>query len=218
MFNAMPKRRTNRMKFEATKVPGDTIEQITTLSEIENVNLHVLTNKSDRTEIARLVSEADKRQAADPKFRRELAAWVHSNRSHSNDGLPGYALGISDFQSVFGPLVVRTFDWGAGKAAKDEQLVSGSPLLAALATKNDSQADWISTGRALAKTLLLLTHHDLSASYLNQPIEVPDLRIELKRKLGIEGHPQILLRIGYGPDVKPTPRRPVEEIILKQDG
>ena len=188
------------------------------LSECENVTLHVLTSKSDRAEIASLVSEGDKIQAADPKFRRELAAWVHANRSHSNDGMPGYAFGIGDVQSVFGPFVVRTFDWGKGQAAKDEQLVSGSPLLAALATKNNTQSDWLNTGRALAKILLILTHHGLSASFLNQPIEVVELRPALKLKLGIDDHPQILLRIGYGPEANPTPRRPVEEIILKQDG
>lgn len=214
MFNAIPKRHTNRMKFEKTQVPSDVVQQITMLAECDQVTFQVLT-ESDRKNVARLVTEGDRIQASDPQFRRELAAWVHNNRSHSADGMPGYAQGIGDVQSMIGPLIVRSFDWGKGQAAKDEQLVLGSPLLAVLKTKTDTQTDWLNTGRALAKILLTLTHYELSASFLNQPIEVADLRPALKQHLGGDGDPQIVLRIGYGPGVKPTPRRPVDQIVIK---
>jgi hypothetical protein len=216
MFKAIPHRHTNRGKFKTTQVPDDIIEQIELLANCHDVEFQVLTD-SNRRDIARIVSEGDRIQAADPRFRRELAAWVHSNRSHSSDGMPGYAHGIGDLPSMVGPLVVRTFDWGKGQAARDEQLVMGSPLLVALKTSDDKQANWLNTGRALSKVLLMLTHYGLSASFLNQPIEVADLRPALTQNLGGEGNPQILLRIGYGPETKPTPRRPVDQIILKQD-
>jgi len=32
----------------------------------------------------------------------------------------------------------------------------------------------------------------------------------------ITGFPQLLLRLGYGPDVRPTPRRNVEDVLLKE--
>ena len=216
MFKAIPHRHTNRGKFKSTQVPNDIVQQIELLACCHDVDLQVL-NDSHRRDIARMVSEGDRIQAADPSFRRELAAWVHSNRSHSSDGMPGYAHGISDLASMVGPLVVRTFDWGKGQAARDEQLVMGSPLLVALKTSNDKQTDWLDTGRALSKVLLMLTHYGLSASFLNQPIEVADLRPALKQNLGGQGDPQILLRIGYGPETQPTPRRPVDQIVLKQN-
>ena len=216
MFNAIPRRHTNRMKFDEESVPLPVIEELQTLSEGEDVAFQVITEKSDRNDIARMVTEGDQIQGSDPRFRRELAAWVHANRSHSHDGMPAYAFGAGDFSSVFVPLVVRTFDWGNGKAAKDQQLVIGSPLLAVLKTKGDAPSDWLNTGRALASVLLRLIHHNLSASFLNQPIELEDLRLALKQKLGGDTQPQILLRIGYGPDTKPTPRRSVEEIVLKR--
>lgn len=217
MFYAIPRRRTNRMVFESSIVADDAIEQFKMLAECDNVNLHTVTVKSDRIEIGRLIAKGDRIQASDPRFRRELAAWVHANRSQTNDGMPGYAFGVNDLPSVLGPLIVRTFDWGKGQAAKDEQLAIGSPLLACLVTSHDTKSDWLNTGRALAKILLMLTHHGLSASFLNQPIEVTDLRSELKTKLDTEGYPQILLRIGYGPHGRFTPRRPIEEILLKRD-
>ncbi len=216
MFNAIPRRHTNRMKFDKESVPLPVIEELQTWCEGEDVVFHVVAEESDRNEVARMVTEGDQIQGADPRFRRELAAWVHANRTRSRDGMPGYAFGVGDLSSVFIPLVVRTFDWGNGQAAKDQQLVMGSPLLAVLKTNGDTPADWLNTGRALAKVLLCLTDHKLSASFLNQPIELEDLRLALTQKLGGDSQPQILLRIGYGPETKPTPRRSVEEIMLKR--
>lgn len=92
----------------------------------------------------------------------------------------------------------------------------GSPMLAIFSTQNDTMIDWLNTGRALAKVLLLLTDMGLSASFLNQPIEVSDLRPALKQKMGEPCEPQILIRIGYGPETKSTPRRPVDEMIVKK--
>lgn len=62
--------------------------------------------------------------------------------------------------------------------------------------------------------LLLATAERLSASFLNQPIEVPALRPELARTLGVAGQPQLLLGLGYGADVPPTPRRAVEDVLM----
>ena len=43
----------------------------------------------------------------------------------------------------------------------------------------------------------------ISASYLNQPIEVTALRQRLGHLVGLSGFPQLLLRMGYGPEVHP---------------
>jgi hypothetical protein len=54
----------------------------------------------------------------------------------------------------------------------------------------------------------------LHASYLNQPVEVPKLRPRLADLLGTEEHPQLVLRMGYGKQIDPTPRRPVEKVLV----
>jgi hypothetical protein len=72
------------------------------------------------------------------RFRRELALWMHPNRTKSRDGMPLYAFGFSDLMSLAGPFVIRTFDTGKGRAAKDRQLAEGSPVLAILGTEDDA--------------------------------------------------------------------------------
>ena len=114
-----------------------------------------------------------------------------------------------------GPLIIRTFDLGKGRAAKDWDIAVFSPVLAVLGTYADAPHDWLTAGQALASVLLRARAEDVWASFLNQPIEVPDLRPRLCSVVGREGFPQLLLRMGYGTEVEATPRRPLKEFIVR---
>jgi hypothetical protein len=114
------------------------------------------------------------------------------------------------------PLVVRTFDMGKGQAAKDRQLAAGSPVLTVLVTNHDTVPDWIATGQSLARVLLLARSHDVWASFLNQPMELAELRMRLRDLIDQEGFPQIALRMGYAPGVDPTPRRSAGEVLMRR--
>jgi hypothetical protein len=128
--------------------------------------------------------------------------------------MPGYAFGFNDIMSHMGPFVLRTFDFGKGQAAKDRQLAAGSPALAILGTRSDEPMDWLKAGMALSRMLLTAQAENVWSSFLNQPIEVPELRPKVQELVKEEkGFPQILLRMGYGKDVKPTPRRPVDDVL-----
>ena len=72
----------------------------------------------------------------------------------------------------------------------------------------------VAAGQALASVLLHARTQDIWGSFLNQPIEDPDLRSQLTQLLGIEGVPQCLLRIGFGTEVKPTPRRELDDLWI----
>ena len=77
--------------------------------------------KERRHSVTSLVTEADFVQMSHSAFRRELAHWMRASHP-ARDGMPGYALGMSELQSVVGPLIVRTFDVGKSQAAKDDEL------------------------------------------------------------------------------------------------
>jgi hypothetical protein len=214
LFQAIPTRRTNRHPFAPDPIPETVLGRARTLAERERVWLQTLTGEADRTALAELIAEGDRLQLADRRFRRELASWVHANRSSSRDGMPGFAHGIGDLASEVGPLVIRTFDIGDGKAARDRQLALGSPALAVIWTEEDSPRHWLEAGQGLAVTLLSFQADGVSASYLNQAVEVPELRGRVRALLGREGAPQLVLRLGYGRATRPTPRRRVEEVLL----
>lgn len=98
-------------------------------------------------------------------------------------------------------------------ADRSRKLALAAPLLAFVTTEDDTPAEWLRAGRALQRVLLGLTAAGVSASFLNQPVEVPELRAELRRQTGGRV-PQLLLRVGYGPEVPATPRRPAAEVTL----
>lgn len=226
LFEAISKRRTNRLKFEDRDLEESLLSRLKTVvitdeDETEGeggkeitVWLHIAKEEDEKDSLADLIAEGDRIQLSDKRFRRELASWIHSNRSHSKDGMPGYAFGYNDIMSHMGPFVLRTFDIGKGQAAKDRQLAAGSPTLAILGTRSDEPMDWLKTGIALSRMLLAAQTENVWSSFLNQPIEVPELRPKVQELVkGEKGFPQILLRMGYGKDIRPTPRRPVDDVL-----
>ena len=219
LFEAITRRRTNRLKFEDRELEEPLISKLRSTVTEEGGGaidtwLHIAKEQDEKNSLADLIAEGDRIQLSDKRFRRELASWIHSNRSHSKDGMPGYAFGYNDIMSRMGPFVLRTFDFGKGQAAKDRQLATGSPVLAILGTKSDEPMDWLRAGMALSRMLLLARSENVWSSFLDQPLEVPKLRAKVQEVLKEEkGFPQLLMRIGYGQDVKPTPRRQIDEVL-----
>jgi hypothetical protein len=222
LFEAITKRRTNRLKFEDRELQEPLLSRLQSIvagqreeGRITRVWFHIAKQEDEKNSLAELIAEGDRVQMSDKRFRRELASWTHSNRSHSKDGIPGYAFGYSDVMSYMGPFVIRTFDIGKGQAAKDRQLAVGSPVLAVLGTESDEAMDWLQAGMTLSRMLLLARSENVWSSFLNQPLEVPELRPKVQEVLKEEkGFPQVMMRLGYGQNVKPTPRRRVDEVIL----
>jgi nitroreductase len=211
LFDAIPKRHTVRFPFEDRLLPETLITDLETAARLEGASL-ILDSKYARQEIASLVAEGDRRQYEDLCYRKELASWVHTKRSQRRDGLPGYAFGAGRLLSYVGPLATWVFNNGESRGQHDRQVVEGSPHLAILTTPADSGDNWIAAGQALERVLLCATANEVSASFLNQPIQVPELRVRLRNIIGL-GHPQILLRLGFGQSVKPTPRRAVSDVL-----
>lgn len=215
LFESIPHRITTRAAFEAKLIPDKLADRCTSAAEERGIELTLILDRADRMAIGELVAEGDRIQFADPRFRRELALWIHSRRSSTQDGMSGSAFGIPDVLSPIGALAIRTFDLGKGVAAGDRnKITDGSPALAVFSSPGDEPHDWLKTGEALSRVLLTLTASGALASYLNQPIEVQELRHRLKEQVGCDGVPQLLMRLGYGKACSPSIRRSVDEVLI----
>lgn len=214
LFAAIPCRRTHRQGFDSRNVPEALVAVLHEAAAEEGAWLQLVQGDTARQAVADLIAEGNRMQAADPRFRRELAAWIRSNSTQSRDGMPAYAHGVGDLLSYLSSFFIRTFDWGAGIAARDRRLATEAPVLAVIGTESDTPADWLAAGQALAHVLLYARAHDVWASFLNQPIEVAALRPRLHSILNRSGWAQLLVRMGYGKEVRPTPRRMASEVLL----
>jgi hypothetical protein len=210
---AIPFRATNRHAFSPIGVPGKVQDFLLEAARAEGVSIRAIDDLNERKRLAALVARADQAQFGDARFRRELASWVHPSRDR--DGMPAYAFGIPqmlDFEAGITSMVLRTFDLGDGVAANDAGLVAGSPLLLCFSTMQDDAPAWLFAGQALQRVLLTAKLEGYDASFLNQPIEVPALRTELRNLLGTAPNPQLLIRVGRGEVAQHTPRRPLAEV------
>ena len=214
LFDAIGKRRTNRQAFEQRAVPDAMLLALQQDTQTEGAWLYLVQGEEDRNAVADLIALGDRMQWADKHFRRELAAWARPSRSQRRDGIPDYALSFNRLISQVGLRAGRTFDLAKGQAASDRQLAMASPALVVLGTDMDMTYDWLLAGQALARVLLYARSQGVWASFLNQAIEVPEVRLVLHNMIERVGFPQLLLRLGYGPEVPPTPRRSVSEVLL----
>ena len=213
LFAAITKRRTNRQAFEPRKVDPVILMRLEEASMTEGAWVALLTKRGDRHAMAECIARGDRLQFADKRFRREVASWVHSGRSQSHDGMPAYAQGMKEIMTMAGSLAIRTFDLGKGVAAKDADLAEHSPLLGVMGTAEDDAEHWLRAGQALQRVLLLAAGSGISASFMNQPIEVEGLRPRVASLVGRTGHPQVVFRMGYGPEPPLMPRRGVGEVL-----
>lgn len=212
-FNAIPDRRTTRTAFAPNGIPAETLATLQQLAAEHQTSFVLTRAMTERNAIANLVAEADHIQMSNPAFRAELAHWLHPGNARSADGMSIASFGYGDRLSTVAAAIIRTFDIGAGVAARNRQLATGSPVLGVLSSPDDTPLDWLRTGMALADILLEATADDLQTAFLNQPIEVPDLRPRLAKRIGSSGVPQILLRLGKGHPSPPSARREARHVI-----
>ncbi|SOE53563.1 Nitroreductase family protein [Burkholderia sp. OK233] len=214
LFDAMPRRVTTRETFADEPIPVNLQLRLEEAGAAEGADIVCAGSTAIRERLATLIAEADQMQFKDPRFRRELASWIHPKRSQ--DGMPALSPGMRVMLDLAVPLigsVIRTFDLGGGMAAAHHTLVTGSPLLLCIATGADDAAAWLAAGQALERVLLTAADEGITASYLNQPIEVASLRNTLRAALNLDSVPQLLLRIGRGRQAPHSPRRPLPEVV-----
>ena len=209
---AIERRRTCRQRFASSAVPDSEVTALLAMAGREGARLQAL-ESLERRAVAGLVAEGDGIQWRDSRWRHELAAWIHPRSRGEGLTVPSWVAPLARF-------AVKTFDMGRRLAGHDRQLAENAPRLLVLWTDGDQPHDWLRAGQALERVLLAACASGLQASYLNQPLQVASLRPRLRQALGEgNGHPQIVLRLGYPPrDLPKTPRRAWADMLQSPSG
>jgi hypothetical protein len=214
LFPAIFRRHTNRSDLQEGMIDPEVLQILRSSADSDGLRLDLIPDDERKSEIAELVARGDLIQFRDRAFRRELAFWMRSNWTGSGDGMPGYAFGISDVPSLLSPLLIRMADLGRRQAETDRKRASQAPALGILSSLDDAKPAWLRTGMLLERLALSAAERGIWFAYFNQPLEVPELRGELRRLLKIREHPQILFRLGRAEPRRHTPRRSLEDVLL----
>jgi hypothetical protein len=212
LFPYISKRRTNRQPFADRPIPQQTKQELAEAAGAEGAMLTWVPAGYRTRMLLDLVSDASFADADDPARTVERGRWVGHGRSR--DGIPSESLGP---RPRIPSSPVRDLAVSAEDASRGPVWFEDRPTLAVLSTATDGPTDWLVAGQALERVLLVATRAGLSASLLNQPIEHKDLRGLVRDSRTAWTASQVILRLGYGPDVAPTPRRPLHDVIDETD-
>ncbi|MEU8176548.1 hypothetical protein AB0C14_27060 [Microbispora hainanensis] len=202
LYDRIGLRRTNREPFAERRVPEHVLAELRRAAAREGASLVVL-DRPATVDLLDHVAIADDELARDGDYRAELRAWTMSG--NHRDGLPSYVRGPGCADD---PAPVRDF---GTRGERTPVRFESRPQLAVLTTAGDGPLDWLRAGQALQRLLLTATVHGVSASFLNQPLDLRDMR-RRSDPHHRRGHVQMIIRLGYGPAVPRAPRRPAAEL------
>ncbi|HVA59123.1 MAG TPA: hypothetical protein VNG13_01125 [Mycobacteriales bacterium] len=216
LAEAIPLRYTDRGVFDERPVPAALVEQLRAAASAEGGWLRVLDTADDEIAAAVLLARANDIELDHPDYEAELAAWSRSTPA-ADDGIPRQAVPATPVAERGSVFRLRDFDVdGTLTAAHSRSGVPPTPerpLVVVLGTPGDDPASWLEAGQALGRLLLRAAADGVTASPMTQVVEVPATRTLLARSLGLLGHPQIVLRLGYGHGRPRTHRRPLADVI-----
>jgi hypothetical protein len=167
-------------------------------------------NASDASAALGLAATAEQELAADFSHRVELGQWIGTE---GDDGIPGDALG---YRPVAGQAPVRDFGYAPASIVRPSGRYERQPQLAVLATSGDRPGDWLRAGQALERVLLASAGVGLATSLLYQQVELHDVARRGGKWWPWPEWPQIIIRLGYGPAGKGSPRRGVDDILDRE--
>ncbi len=205
LFRVIKHRYTSRRPFADRTLPAGLLRSLQQAAEAEGGRLTVVEDAGAKAGIGALVARAIRHQGADRATADELHAWLRSNQDPRRDGVPDRVQAGLDRVSY-----LRTESTRFARQA--EALAAAAPALLVLSTPRDTPLAWVRAGEALQRVLLTAALYEVSASYLNQPIEVPPLRRDLATFIP-DGHPHVLFRVGFAADASGTHRRGVHDVL-----
>ena len=217
MIDAIPRRQQTRSIYDGKLVSSDDLKEIAASPSEPGISFRLFDGQSKTDKLLEFIRSGDQHQFADKAFVDELIRWVRFDRREARvkmDGLFSRCMGTPEVprwlgQQVLGHMKSQTqFD----SDAKDLRSSAGT---IAIESSSDDKDSWVRTGQVYQRLTLKLTSMNIKTAFLNQPIEVPELRQQFQSALGFGGLlPQLLFRFGYADPMPSSLRQPVNDVIV----
>jgi len=218
LFEAIPRRHCTRAEYDGSPLSAEQLRQLEEAGHGNGVSAMLITDSEQKAQVARYVAEGNTAQFDDAAWTEELKSWIRFSARdavRTGDGLYGPVMGSPDVPRWLGMLFMR-FGFSAKKQnRKDIRNIRSSAAIVVLFSEADDKPHWIEAGRCYERLALQAAALDLRTAFINQPVEVPALRSQFARFLGIGNRrPDLIVRIGRGPETPRSLRRPVEQVLV----
>lgn len=219
LFKAVTKRQCTRSDYDGRPVAAADLKAMEEAARIDGVRIVYLLDKPRIEGALGHVIAGNTAQMEDPAFVEELKRWLRFNPRQAietGDGLYSAASGNTTLPnwmaSILFPLVFRT---GSENDRYARQIRSSSGIAVFVSAKDDRD-HWVRAGRACQRFALKATALGIAHAFVNQPVEVPELRRGFAQWLGLDAaeRPDLVVRFGYAPPLPMSLRRPVGEVLV----
>jgi hypothetical protein len=219
LFEAIATRQSTRCNYDGRALSSAELRALEAAGSGTGVRVVLLTDRAPMERVLELVVEGNRVQLNDPAFVRELKDWVRFNPRQAKatgDGLFAACAGKPSLPPWLGRALFERLVSAKSENAKAVRQVRSSAGLAVFVSEVDEPAHWIEAGRAFERFALQATVLGVRTAYLNQPLEVTELRSELVAAIGLgRGRPDLLVRFGRGPLMPRSFRRPANHVVVK---
>jgi len=222
LAGAIGARRTIRSAFTSETLPDEILAELRRAAEQEGCWARLVDSSDDAAAVAVLLARADETESADPAYREELRRWTMAG-DDATEGIPSSAIPDVAPSQRGSNYRLRDFEPDREPGAPADEDAGPPPVerptVMVLGTTDDDVEAWLVAGQAVGRVLLTAAARGVAASPLTQPLEIPDARRRLTLELGVVGHPQMMLRLGFSNEGSGTvtPRRPVEDVLREGD-
>jgi hypothetical protein len=218
LATAISTRQCTRTEYDGRSVPLTDLKLLEAAGTTAGCGVALLTDGPSIRTIADFVAQGNVAQFDDRAFVDELIAWVRFNKSEARrlaDGLSAQASGSPGVPRWLGSRFLRSRFASRKQIATDLKRVQSSAGIAIFASDHNEKAGWIDVGRSYQRFALQATALGIRNAFINQPVEVAGIRSKFASWLGL-GHrrPDLVVRFGYGPQMPPSLRRPLDDIIV----
>ncbi|UMG91898.1 hypothetical protein [Nocardioides sp. TF02-7] len=206
------RRCTDRRRFTSWPVPDPLLAALADEAAEEGALAEPVVDVVARFRLELLSRRAQSVRDADPLAVREQLSWV---RRGGDDGIPRAVLPAETSSAD----AARRSRFGTGVLDDVRAPVESGDGVIALGGFEDVPEEWLRAGEGLSALWLRATRDGLSVVPLTLPVEVDDVRQELRDAvLGGAFIPHLLVRIGWQAigrsELPRTPRRPVDDVLI----
>ena len=218
LFKQIAVRQTNRSVYSGKILSSETLAILKELLSETGITGYFYKNETDEFNlISTLVARGNTIQMQSKAFTDELKQWMRFNKKHqdkTNDGLSYAAFGAPNLPMFLVKPIMSGYLNDEKQNKGDAKRMQSSSHFVLLTVQDNTAEQWVNLGRAMERFLLKSTGLGVAHAYLNQPIEVKELAVEMTKALHLSGYPAILLRVGYGDRLPYSKRKEVEDVVL----
>jgi hypothetical protein len=217
LYRAIPLRQSTRSAYDGQPIASSDIDLLTAAAQQEGVSVLIFTEPAELEAISAFVVEGNSAQMDDPAFAAELRDWLRFSPDTAiahGDGLFSACSGNPVMPEWIGGRVFNAVFTKDAENTKYRDHIRSSAGVAVFIGDQADPSHWIRVGRSFERFALQATALGIRNAHINQPIEVPSVRPEFARWLGMpDVRPDLVVRFGRAPALPMSFRRPVEDVI-----